>query len=338
MFTRYFLGRPESIEGVISESKYLLDDSNAAKEQMDAVKKQLKALLRPGYEISSVLLAQCGWPADMAQPHVILQEVSAIMARLRVVMRLNWASKDVEQLQRRWCCFESPNLFKERWEKMFNNFCITQPVDSDDSDVKKEAACPDPSGIPELYDSLKYDALHNRQFLEAIFSDPEASPASSISDTSSTSSSSDPGNYRPAQFSDTCSADLRKLYAHVRVLFNFVAPQEYGISEKEKKTIGMLIGLPLLKSILQDLEDFKSSEKPKTRLYFTKGMSITELLNNIRQLTKKKKIESHVHALLNLVYLSGLPTKYPRPVLPELDCKLIVKLSFSKIYILMFII
>lgn len=32
-------------------------------------------------------------------------------------------------------------------------------------------------------------------------------------------------------------------------------------------------------------------------------------------------LESHVHALLNLVYLSGLPTKFPRPVLPELDCK-----------------
>lgn len=236
---------------------------------MDAVKKQLKALLRPGYEISSILLAQCGWPSDMAQPHVILQEVSAIMARLKVIMRLNWATKDVDQLQRRWCCFESPNLFKERWEKMFNNFCVTQVADSDDSDLKKEAVCPDPSGIPELYDSLKYDALHNRQFLEAIFSDPEASSTSSISETSS--NSSERGKYRSSEFSDTCNPDLRNLYTYVRVLFNFVAPQEYGISEKEKKTIGMLIGLPLLKSILRDLEDFKSSEKPKTRLYFTKG-------------------------------------------------------------------
>lgn len=29
--------------------------------------------------------------------------------------------------------------------------------------------------------------------------------------------------------------------------------------------------------------------------------------------------ESHVHALLNLVYLSGVPTKIPRNALPELD-------------------
>ncbi|CAO0801728.1 unnamed protein product [Mucor circinelloides] len=298
VFTRYFLGRPESIDGVISESKYLLDDSNAAKEQMDAVKKQLKSLLRPGYEIPTILLAQCGWPANMAQPHIILQEVSTIMGRLRTVMRMNWASKDVDQLQRRWCCFESPNLFKERWEKMFNTFCVNQVNDSSDSDVKKESLCPDPSGIPELYDSLKYDALHNRQFLEAIFSDPETSRvATPIEDQGSTNSDT---SYRSTtETSEVVSDDLRNLYAYVRVLFNFVAPQEYGISEKEKKTIGMLIGLPLLKSILHDMEDFKTSEKPKTRLYFTK--------------------ESHVHALLNLVYLSGLPTKFPRPILPELD-------------------
>jgi inositol hexakisphosphate/diphosphoinositol-pentakisphosphate kinase len=274
---------------VISESKYLLDDSNAAKEQMDAVKKQLKSLLRPGYDIPSVLLAQCGWPANMAQPHVILQEVSAIMARLRTVMRLNWVTKDVEQLQRRWCCFESPNLFKERWEKMFNNFCMTQVSDSDDSDEKKEVSCPDPSGIPELYDSLKYDALHNRQFLEAMFSDPESSSA--LSPTESIGSgSSENESYRSSHTpSETVSADLRNLYAYVRVLFNFVAPQEYGISEKEKKTIGMLIGLPLLKSILRDLEDFKESEKPKTRLYFTKG---THIMQNENETTNNNTIYS----------------------------------------------
>ncbi|KAI7904111.1 histidine phosphatase superfamily-domain-containing protein [Cokeromyces recurvatus] len=312
VFTRYFLGRPESIEGVISESKYLLDDSNSAKEQMDAVKKQLKSLLRPGYEISTILLAQAGWPANMPQPHVILQEVSSIMNRLRATMRNNWETKDVDQLQRRWCCFESPNLFRERWEKMFNHFCSNEPNDSSDSDVlQKEPFCPDPSGIPELYDSLKYDALHNRQFLEAIFYNSDSPSSSSTSTMNNEDNNnnnlsttkiniSDTSNYCTEKgSSETVNEDLHNLYAYVKALFDFVAPQEYGITEKEKKTIGMLIGLPLLKSILHDLEDFKVSEKPKTRLYFTK--------------------ESHVHALLNLVYLSGLPTKFPRPILPELD-------------------
>ena len=273
MFARYFLGQPESIEGVISESKYLLDDSNAAKEQMDSVKKQLKYLLRPGYDISPILLAQTNWPSSLPQPHVVLQEVSNTMARLRNIMRLNWATKDVDQLQRRWCCFESPNLFKERWEKMFNNFCQdSTTTDSSDnlSDAKKEGSFwPDPSSVPEPYDSLKYDALHNRQFLEAIFSDPEGMPTPlSSSPVASPDSPNDSHNIKHREF---CNNDLRNLYTYVRELFNFVAPQEYGISEKEKKTIGMLIGLPLLKSILGDLEEFKNSDRPKTRLYFTKG-------------------------------------------------------------------
>lgn len=228
---------------------------------MDAVKKQLRLLLRPGHDISSILLEQLGWPARMPQPYKILEEVSGIMSRLRTVMRLNWESKDVDQLQRRWCCFESPNLFKERWEKMFNNFCATHaPVDdsatttASESDAKKkpQVYCPDLSGIPELYDSLKYDALHNHQFLEAIFSDPETIDSSA----------------------EPISTDLRNLYTYVRALYNFVAPQEYGITDAEKKNIGMLIGLPLLKQILRDLEDFKQAEKPKTRLYFTKGTKL----------------------------------------------------------------
>jgi hypothetical protein len=279
VFTRYFLGQPESIEGVISESKYLLDDSNAAKEQMDSVKKQLKVLLQPGNEIPTQLLQQAGWPDNMPQPHLVLQEVSSIMTRMRAVMRLNWANKNIDKLQRRWCCFESPNLFKERWEKMFSNFCNSSGSDSGDSSPAspKPVYCPDPSGIPELYDSLKYDALHNRQFLEAIFSDAEV--ASSSSSTSSTpdassvsSSSSSDSHYHYRSNTQDISPDLRNLYKYVRTLFNFIAPQEYGISDEEKKTIGMLISYPLLKSILNDMEDIKASENPKTRLYFTKGI------------------------------------------------------------------
>ncbi|KAI8366808.1 histidine phosphatase superfamily-domain-containing protein [Radiomyces spectabilis] len=260
VFARWFLGQPESVDGVIMESKYLLDDSNAAKEQMDAVKKELKTLLRSGYEVSPLQLAQAGWPTDMPQPHMVSQEVQTIMARMRATMHHNWATKDVNAIQRRWCCFESPNLFKERWEKMFKTFC-----DADGN--------PDPAGIPELYDSLKYDALHNRTFLEAIFCNDDDKEGS--------------------------STDLRNLYMYMRVLFNFVAPQEYGITDAEKKNIGLLISLPLLKAILRELEEIKTSDNPRTRLFFTK--------------------ESHVHALLNLVYQSGVPTKFPRNLLSELD-------------------
>ncbi|KAI8976173.1 histidine phosphatase superfamily-domain-containing protein [Pilobolus umbonatus] len=255
VFGRWFLGDPESLDGVISESKYLLDDSNAAKEQGDAVKQQIKRLLKPGNIIPDWILAQIGWSAKLPQPYVVLQEISSIMAHLQRVMRDSWVNLDIDNIQRRWCCFDSPHLFKERWEKMFRNFS-----------VEEEDVTPDPSYIPALYDSLKYDALHNRPFLQAVFNDPTS---------------------------------LRRLYKTAKTMFDFVAPLEFGISDTEKKNIGMLISFPLLKKIICDLDEMKSADKAKTRLYFTK--------------------ESHVHALLNLVYLSGVPTKVPRNTLPELD-------------------
>ncbi|ORZ11088.1 histidine phosphatase superfamily-domain-containing protein [Absidia repens] len=307
IFARWFLGQPESIDGVISESKYLLDDSNAAKEQADAVKHQLKELLR------------------LPQPHVILQEISTIMSRLQTLMHLNWSSKVVDQLQRRWCCFESPALFKERWEKMFRNFCQNGNGDESDGSAQQlySEKYADPSWIPELYDSLKYDALHNRPFLNAIFTDPDLTSATPSPDLSMLSQSPPSGTTSSSPLASSplsqhhlamtnrrlsiateptmrsCNRDLRKLYKYVKIMFDFIAPQEFGISDMEKKNIGMLISLPLLKSILKDLDDMTSSETPKTRLYFTK--------------------ESHVHALLNLVYHSGVPTKIPRNMLPELD-------------------
>ena len=287
---------------MISESKYLLDDSNAAKDQADAVKRQLKGLLRPGNDIPEWMLAQMGWKAKLPQPHVILQEISAIMGRMQRVMRENWATQDVDSIQRRWCCFDSPALFKERWEKMFRNFASTMNGDeSDEAEVRRvmhPETYPDPSWIPALYDSLKYDALHNRQFLQAIFTDATLEDNLDSPTVAGLRTSSDSG---AVPILNRGGSDIRRLYKTVKILFDFIAPQEFGISDTEKKNIGMLISFPLLKKILCDLDEMKSAENARTRLYFTK--------------------ESHVHALLNLIYLSGVPTKVPRNTLPELDCK-----------------
>ena len=357
--------------------KDLLDDSNAAKDEMDRVKKKLKLLLRDG----KTAPPQFAWPEKMPDPSHVLARVVELLKYHRIVMRDNYTrmtgsarasltgnmsntsstsngkvpmegatAPDVNTIQSRWCCGEDPELFKERWEKLFTEFCDQEKVD--------------PSKISELYDTMKYDALHNRAFLEAIFrpsseflrsstSPPRgnsitASPACPGSRnpepqkqpiTSPNEGGSDQGPYanlaqRLGLRARTDTGDmpglketvelntdsyfklhkgcgdaklkvderfesLRELYRLAKVLFDYIAPQEYGISNDEKLEIGLLTSLPLLKGIVGDLEKVQASETAKSFVYFTK--------------------ESHIYTLLNAILEGGIETKIERNKIPELD-------------------
>lgn len=366
-----FLNREDIPEDFIAVRKDLLDDSNAAKDLMDKVKKKLKHLLREGS-----VPEEFAWPKDVAEPVVVMQSVIDLLKFHRRVMRHNFKklaggaaaslaaingsteSKDakdqskelitVASIQSRWCTGEDAELFKERWEKLFSEFCDTEKAD--------------PSKISELYDTMKYDALHNKQFLEWVFT-----PSQSLLDTltkeeESLSSNTSPESERaddsspPAQngrhdsvasatgtrfsqkiklrrqsvlrqpvsspplasyeqgasyfklFSgsgdskskqDQRLGRLRELYRYSKILFDYIGPQEYGISDHEKLEIGLLTSLPLLREIVDDLEELQASGDAKSFVYFTK--------------------ESHIYTLLNCIMEGGIHTKIKRSTIPELD-------------------
>ena len=69
-----------------------------------------------------------------------------------------------------------------------------------------------------------------------------------------------------------------------------------------------MTSLPLLRNVVEDLEQARNSGESALRLYFTK--------------------ESHIHTLVNLVLLSGLPIVNRR--IPELDyCVRLFSIHFS---------
>ncbi|KAJ3488715.1 hypothetical protein NLI96_g2649 [Meripilus lineatus] len=245
--------------------KDLLDDSNAAKDLMDDVKKRLKILLRPGEPEKRPELT---WPKSMKkEPVEVVKEVIELLASFRQIMHKNWETMDVDKIQERWCCDDEPWLFRERWEKLFEDFC----------DVKQEKF--DPSRVSELYDTIKYCALHHRTFLFKIFSENGGDDLCN--------GSSDRSHDRR----------LHELYGRAKALFDLVAPQEYGIEPEEKEEIGVLTSLPLLRNVVHDLESARNNGECSLTLYFTK--------------------ESHIHTLVNLVLFSGLPIANRR--IPELD-------------------
>lgn len=191
IFASAFLGQDLDAK-LINIRKDLLDDSNAAKDEMDRVKKKLKLLLRQGEQAPE----QFNWPRDgTPEPYMVVRKVVELMKLHRRIMHRNFARLqsdaqtsleqvrdgrvssngsprqsmsdgrqssepiaahiDLNSIQARWCAGEEADLFRERWEKLFEEFTEPEKVD--------------PSKITELYDTMKFDALHNRQFLEWVF-------------------------------------------------------------------------------------------------------------------------------------------------------------------------
>ncbi|KAJ3107695.1 hypothetical protein HK100_003533 [Physocladia obscura] len=205
-------------DDLIKINKEMLDDSNAAKEQIEQIKNRLQEILNPH---APTKIPDHYLPENIKDPEAYLHELMELMKKVRTVMRASLKSGgQFLELKDKWCCFESPLLFEERWERIFKEFC----------DVERSVF--EPSKISELYDSLKYDLLHNREFLDHDKEDL-----------------------------------LRLMYNHAKTLFDFIGPQEYGIEPSEKLEIGKLCSQSLLKQLVSDLHEAKNLTQINFELY-----------------------------------------------------------------------
>ncbi|KAJ2057770.1 inositol hexakisphosphate and diphosphoinositol-pentakisphosphate kinase [Coemansia sp. S146] len=151
----------------------MLDDSTVAKDEMEVAKTQLRDFFNFDGPLSEnpFYVREMRLPRDMGDnPREFLRAMCEIMHKLIERMERNFADLGqipgaIDQLQMEWCCNETAELFRERWKKIL---CDFETVDKQSGLVVF-----DPAKVGELYDSLKYDALHNRCFLERIFMSPE---------------------------------------------------------------------------------------------------------------------------------------------------------------------
>ena len=380
-----FLNEKEIPGNLVKIRKDLLDDSNAAKDEMDKVKKKLKTLLREGHERPP----QFAWPKDnMPEPSVVLKTVVELMKFHRRVMRQNYTklaagatsslaaiahpgdvsqnmgttssgapaqSQAVSAIQDRWCCGEDAELFRERWEKLFAEFCDSEKVD--------------PSKISELYDTMKFDALHNRKFLEWVFT-PESSTLeeSASEDKSPTLRSSEAGHIDTdslPSFSTSKSIDKadgttlsdktekpniahrmgfrRRSMLNAQTLAKTAAEEERkesyfklftGTGQTKAKLDVRLEKLRELYKLAKVLFDFvcpqeygiEDREKLEIGL-LTSLPLLKEIVKDLEEVQASGDAktfvyftkESHIYTLLNCILEGGIKTKIERNAIPELD-------------------
>ncbi|KAF2133258.1 hypothetical protein P153DRAFT_307898 [Dothidotthia symphoricarpi CBS 119687] len=375
IFGASFLEKDQYPAEHIHVRKDLLDDSNAAKDVMDKVKKRLKTLLRAGDKAPP----QFAWPKDTPEPYIVVRQVVDLMKFHQRVMNHNFKKIETEaisslsalasppggpaapgvsqytnvnHIQSRWCCNEGPELFKERWEKLFKEFADADKVD--------------PSKISELYDSMKFDALHNRGFLEWVFTpdatfvDEEAivdTPKQTTPDNASTKSAPAPSEAQikadakeqnTAKQPDRSSISQRMGFRRMSEIATRVipAPPSYvndsyfklytgvGNASSKPQTDARLVKLREMYHLCKVLFDYigpqeygiESEEKLEIGL-LTSLPLLKEIVGDLEELQASDTPkcffyftkESHIYTLLNCVLEGGIKTKIERNAIPELD-------------------
>lgn len=241
VFSKAFFPIAELPDNFITDSAELLDDNLVEKKLFDSVKQKIRMHFRNDPLIHKILDA---------------------LKRHRKLLNENYAK--FEEQPKRWCCSESPLLFKERWDKHFSDILGNYGDQNYEWNI-------DLSRINDLYDSIRYDAIHHRQFLTQMFVGLESDEPSNSN------------NYEQNYNS------LVNLFDDLHELFHLITPMEYGFTRNERLKISKQISGKLLAKVSEELAEAcqLDSNEPFVRLFFTK--------------------ETHMHALMNLIRYSGIP-------------------------------
>ena len=310
IFLKAFMTIAEIPADFIKISKEMLDDNTLAKEQMDLVKKKIKRFFQENY-----ISDECGEglneevKKNLKRPRDALMSLIEklklhydIMCRNRTLLKAypethyfrspgsnehiiprGFPNTERYLANHKWCCFDSASLWEERWEKLLAEFL---PFISSDNTNNTNEFTPEsldtfePSKICELYDSLKYDSIHNKDYLEFMFTSKENAEMSRES--------------------------LHQVFKLTKLLYDFVGPQEYGITLEEKLIIGKYILKFFFKHLLKDVREAKMPYGPSCRFYFTKESHVYPVLNIVLYyLVGEENLKKDLH-ILELDYLTQI--------------------------------
>ncbi|XP_071825202.1 inositol hexakisphosphate and diphosphoinositol-pentakisphosphate kinase 2-like isoform X2 [Apostichopus japonicus] len=151
---------------------------------------------------------------------------------------------------------ESLDLMLRRWSKL-------------DKDFKTSKGLFDITKIPDIYDCVKYDSLHNY-------------------------------NLRNLGFDH-----MDEFYNCAEALATVIIPQEYGMTSSEKLDVGTAICTPLLKKIRRDLQRINSEEETTFRLNPVYSHGVLSPDRHVRTRLYFTS-ESHIHSLLSCIRYGGL--------------------------------
>ncbi|XP_033624423.1 inositol hexakisphosphate and diphosphoinositol-pentakisphosphate kinase 2-like isoform X2 [Asterias rubens] len=152
---------------------------------------------------------------------------------------------------------ESLDLMLRRWAKL-------------EKDFKTKLGVFDITKIPDIYDCIKYDLLHNEKIISSLG-----------------------------------FTEMGNLYLGAQLLADVIIPQEYGITAEEKLEIGTSICTPLLRKIRADLQRINSEEETTFRLNpkYSKGVLSPDRHVRTRLYFTS---ESHIHSLLSCLRYGNL--------------------------------